>query len=128
MSAYGRLHGYVAWQHSHSCAVSECCVCLVGDFSSQYSKVSSCVALQGIVFIFIVVMYVRYEVLTVVKKVHIVFFWVMTLYSLVGEYQCFEDIYCLHLQSRNPPIRASGVIAQKLSVRVLTIEYFCARH
>jgi hypothetical protein len=49
-------------------------------------------ALYLVQLLIFIVMYVRYEVLALVKKIHIFFFfWVMTLLSLVGKCQCFED-------------------------------------
>jgi hypothetical protein len=41
---------------------------------------------------------VRFEVLTAVKML-MLFFWVVTPCGLVGRYQLFEEICCLHLET-----------------------------
>jgi hypothetical protein len=43
--------------------------------------------------------YVRFEVLMMRKMM---FFWVMILCRLIGRYQCFREIYCLHFQGWSP--------------------------
>jgi hypothetical protein len=42
----------------------------------------------------------RFEVLTAVK-IQVEIFWVMTLCSVVVEYECFRGPYCLYLQGED---------------------------
>jgi hypothetical protein len=44
-----------------------------------------------------VYIYMRSEV-SIVTNNCIAVLWVMTPFSLVGRYQCFEETYCVHLQ------------------------------
>jgi hypothetical protein len=51
--------------------------------------------------------YVRYEVLTAVKMLMLVT-WFVKSYGLVGRHQSFEEKYCRHLHSQ----RAVGIYVQ----------------
>jgi hypothetical protein len=46
-------------------------------------------------------------------KINFVLFWVMKPCTLVGEYQRFEEIYCLHLQGRRISVRSLGSYSLK---------------
>jgi hypothetical protein len=62
-------------------------------------------------------------------KMSTVVFWVVTLYSLVGGYQCFGGMYHLHLQGWtinilpkqwHPPIGLHGITTQKTQMAPMT--------
>jgi hypothetical protein len=53
------------------------------------------------VFLVIEARKMRFQVLTAVRISRLVS-WIETLYGFVGKNQCFEETYCLHLQSWSP--------------------------